>query len=101
MNITVNGKHIQVEGEYYAGFISRDRLEPNEPEEYVINNIRLLEDFDEMTADYFNNSLEYDDQINFLGVDEYEISNICLELHEEMKGQQMIDEFELRRLDCY
>ena len=87
MNITVNGKYIEVEGEYYVGFISRDRLEPNEPEEYVINGIRLLEDYDEMTADYFNNSLEHHEQLAFLGANEYEIGDMCLKLYEEQRAE--------------
>ena len=92
MTITINGKHIEVEGEYYAGYTSRNREEPNEPTEYMIHGLRLVEDFDEMTTDYFN-SLEHDQQLEFLGSDEWEIGNICLELIEEQRAEYQIDEY--------
>jgi len=93
MTITINGKHIEVEGEYYAGYTSRNREEPNEPAEYMIYGIRLVEDFDEMTTDYFNNSLEHEQQLEFLGSDEYEIGELCLELIEEQRAEYQIDEY--------
>jgi len=93
INLTINGKHIGIIGEYYGGYISRDREQPNEPAEYIIQYIKLIDDYDEITADYFNNSLEFDEQLAFLDTDEYQLGELCLELIEEMKAEHQIDDY--------
>ena len=83
IELTVNGKRIQVEGEYYAGFQSRDRLEPNEPECFDIAHIDLLEDYDGVTIEYFANCMEWDQQLEFLGVELQELEDMALEVYNE------------------
>jgi len=77
MRVEINGKKLEIDGWFYAGFISRDRLEPDEPEEYVIDNITLLETFDDVTPDIFQ-EMTYDEQYEFIGMMSEEFSNYVL-----------------------
>ena len=48
MRVEINGKKLDIDGWFYVGYASHDRTEPDEPAEYVIDNITLLEAFDDV-----------------------------------------------------
>jgi hypothetical protein len=77
MRVQINGKKLEIDGWYYAGFKSRDRLEPDEPEEFIIDHITLLEAFDEVDDDIYQD-MDYDLQLEFLGVTDEELSSYVL-----------------------
>jgi len=80
MRVELNGKKLDIDGWYYTGFVSRDRLEPDEPEEFIIDHITLLEAFDGVDDDVYQ-EMDYDQQLEFLGVTDEELSNYVLNWH--------------------
>jgi hypothetical protein len=77
MRVEINGKKLDIDGWYYVGYTSSDRTEPNEPEEYVIDNVTLLEAFDDVTPDIFQEMTD-DEQYEFIGMMREEFSNYVL-----------------------
>ena len=77
MRVEINGKKLDIDGWYYVGYRSSDRTEPDEPAEYVIDGITLLEAFDDVTPDIFQEMTD-DEQYEFIGMMREEFSNYVL-----------------------
>lgn len=77
MRVEINGKKLDIDGWFYVGYTSHDRTEPDEPAEYVIDNITLLEAFDDVTPDIFQEMTD-DEQFEFIGMMSDEFSNYIL-----------------------
>ena len=77
MRVEVNGIKLDIDGWFYAGYISSDRTEPDEPAEFVIDNVTLLEAFDDVTPEGFQEMTE-DEQFEFIGMMSEEFSNYVL-----------------------
>lgn len=84
MRLDIKGKKVSVDGYYYKGFVSRDWREMDEPEEFIIDDLELLEDFDGTNNDDFQ-QMTWDEQLEFLGIESGELANLCLEVyHDDM-----------------
>jgi hypothetical protein len=77
MRVEINGKKLDIDGWFYVGYTSHDRTEPDEPAEYVIDNITLLEAFDDVTPNIFQEMTD-DEQFEFIGMMSEEFSNYIL-----------------------
>jgi hypothetical protein len=77
MRVEINGKKLDIDGWFYEGYTSHDRTDPDEPAEYVIDNITLLEAFDDVTPNIFQEMTD-DEQFEFIGMMSEEFSNYIL-----------------------
>jgi hypothetical protein len=93
MRVEINGKKLEIDGWFYMGYISSDRTEPDEAEEYVIDEITLLEDFDGVTNEMFQEMTD-DEQLEFIGMMSEEFKNYCSNYYLEA-----LDEYDPHRYD--
>lgn len=76
MRLTINGIEVEIDGWFYKGFISKDREEPDEEPQYIIDGYKIIGDYDGITDKEFQ-EMDYEEQLSFLGVEDDELTNIC------------------------